>query len=158
MNAGKIKSDLRPALFGAVTLLALALAAGCGGKYDKPWEAPGKPRLGEYTYWAGYAGFEHANSLSISGGSLFASYDQPGQALAFFTDADPIPANIFRGFVGLQRPTKIGAGKRAIAVADSVETLTVRVYGLSGGEPLVSFTDPDWRRISGLAVDDSGNI
>ncbi|MFH1219172.1 MAG: hypothetical protein V1694_01790 [Candidatus Eisenbacteria bacterium] len=153
-----MKMRRRAAIAGIAIPLAVAWVAGCGGKYDKPLEMPSKPRLGEYAYWDGYAGFEHANCLSIANGKMFVSYSEPSQALAFFSHADPIPTNVFLGFLGLTRPVKIGAGKYAIAVADSLETLTVRIYGLRGGDPIASFTDPDWRRISGLAMDDSGNV
>jgi hypothetical protein len=158
MRELKIKVDRRAVAVGILMLLTLVWVVGCGGKYNKPLETPGKPRLGDYTYWDGYTGFDHANSLSMANGRIYVSYSEPGEALAFFSHADPIPSNVFLGFLGLARPVKIGAGKYAIAVADSVEVLTVRIYGLRGGEPTVSFSDPDWRRISGLALDDSGNV
>jgi outer membrane protein assembly factor BamB len=34
----------------------------------------------------------------------------------------------------------------------------VKVYDLSGGAPLLVVSDPEWKSIGGLAVDDKGNI
>ena len=148
-------------------LLALAvlyLLPGCGGKYDKPLELSRTIRMGEYSYQPAYRGFENSTSLSISLGSLYVAYADTlsvpptGTVRAYFSGATPIPENLVRSFRGLQRPMVVGSGKRAIAVADIADAIFVRVYGLSGGDPIVSFSDPDWNMITGLAVDDTGNI
>lgn len=143
---------------------ALSLSPGCGGKYDKPLELSREIRMGEYSYQDPYRGFENSTSLSISLGSLYVAFADTlavpptGTVRAYFSAATPIPENLVKPFKGLTRPTVVGAGERAIAVADLAEVPTVRVYGLSGGDPMVSFTDPDWNVITGLAVDDTGNI
>ncbi|HEC83531.1 MAG TPA: hypothetical protein ENI46_03470, partial [Firmicutes bacterium] len=51
-----------------------------------------------------------------------------------------------------------GVGRREIAVADLEPSLAVKVYSLSGGDPLLTFSDPDWKMLGGLAIDDSGNV
>jgi hypothetical protein len=151
-------------LLAVAFLAASGLFPGCGGKYDKPLEVDRTIRMGEYIYVPAYRGFENATGLSIAFGTLYVAYadtvSQPptGEVRAYFSDAEPVPANLVVPFTGLTRPTAIGAGKRAIAVADISDQITVKVYGLSGGAPNLTFTDPAWRLISGLAVDDSGNI
>ncbi|MFZ1946314.1 MAG: hypothetical protein WAW06_02090 [bacterium] len=152
------------AVCAAVCALGLALVAGCGGKYEKPVELSRTITMGEYSYLPAFRGFENATSLSVSGGSLYVAFadtlaEPPsGTVKAYFSGGEPIPENLVRPFTGLQRPTVVGAGKRTIAVADRADKIYVRTYGLSGGAPTVSFTDPDWSQVSGLAVDDSGNI
>jgi len=140
-----------------VALVLVGLAAGCGGKFDKPLELSRAITMGEYSYKP-YAGFAGATSLSISGGSIYIAYAASGEIRAYFSDATPIPGNLVRPFTGLHRPALIGTSKYVIAVVDQADKDTVRVYGLSGGGPVVSFSDPAWAGISGLAVDDSGNI
>lgn len=137
---------------------------GCGGKYDKPLELSRVIRMGEYTYQPAYRGFDMAVGLAVTGGSLYVAYADtsaqpaPGAVRAYFSGGSPVPGNLVKDFAGLTKPIAIGAGKRAIAVADLAGSLTVRVYGLSGGSPIVSFSDTAWVLISALAVDDSGNI
>jgi outer membrane protein assembly factor BamB len=150
----------------AMIPVSAALLAGCGGKFDKPLESPQIPPLGEYSHQE-FRWFENAISLSVTGGSVYVAYAESvacaeseavGEVGAFFSDCRRIPRNLVKCFTGLHRPKVIGTGKYAIAVADSSESITVKVYDLGGGDPIVSFSDPDWVDISGLAVDDSGNI
>jgi sugar lactone lactonase YvrE len=146
------------------TCTTLSVLQGCGGKYDKPLELDRVIRMGEYSYQDPYRGFENSVFLSISLGSLYVAFldtiavPPTATVRAYFSAATPIPENLVKSFRGLTRPTLVGAGERAIAVADLAGVLTVRVYGLSGGDPTVSFTDPDWSTITGLAVDATGNI
>jgi hypothetical protein len=141
----------------------LCLAAGCGGKYDKPLEVDKTIRFGEYSYLP-VSGFDNAVALSIAGGTLYVAYSDTaasppsGTVRAYFSGAAPLPGNLFAPLTGLARPTAVGAGKRAIAVADDAGSISVRIYGLGGGAPTFSFSDPDWRALTGLAVDDTGNI
>jgi outer membrane protein assembly factor BamB len=141
----------------AVTALAclVVAAAGCGGKYDKPLEVDRQPRLGAYNYAGTYHGFEGAACLSVTGGNLFISYSDAGELRRYYSSGRLVEGVEFRGLV---RPTVVGTGRRAIAIADSGADIMVRIYGLSGGDPLMSFSDPDWAEIGGLAVDDSGNV
>jgi hypothetical protein len=147
-----------------VAASSLTSIAGCGGKYDKPLELGRTISMGLYSYLPAFRGFEGATALSITGGSLYVAFADSlavppaGEVRAYFSGGDPIPGDLVRPFNGLTRPTVIGAGKRAIAVADRAEQITVKIYGLSGGAPTLSFSDPDWSEVSGLAVDDSGNI
>jgi DNA-binding beta-propeller fold protein YncE len=138
-------------------LVAICLAAGCGGKFDKPLELDKSITMGEYKHQP-YAGFENSAHLSITQGNLYVTYPSTGEVRAFFSIATPIPPNLVKAFTGLHRPTVIGAGHRRIAVLDEFEGLTVRIFGLSGGAPILSFTDPGWVSVSALAVDDSGNV
>lgn len=144
--------------------LGLGVVAGCGGKYDKPLELSRAITLGEYYYLPAFRGFESSTTLSIAGGTLYVAFADsvsvPPSATvrAYFSGGDPISEDLVRAFTGLTKPTAVGAGKRAIAVADAADKITVRMYGLSGGAPTLSFSDPDWSEVSALAVDDSGNV
>jgi hypothetical protein len=151
-------------LIAMIAGVALCVLAGCGGKYDKPLELDRTIRMGEYIYVPAFRGFENSVALSITGGSLYVAYcdtsatPPTGKVHAYYSNGARIPANLVADFAGLTRPTAIGAGKRAIAVADAADPITVKIYGLSGGSPTLSFSDPEWKSISGLAVDDTGNI
>lgn len=144
---------------------AVCLMPGCGGKYDKPLELDRVIRMGEYSYQDPYRGYEGSASLFVTGGRLYAAYvdttvpgSPSGEVRAYFSDGDRISVEVVRPFAGLRRPTVVGGGRKSVAVADIADQITVRVYALSGGSPVLSFTDPDWRAITGLAVDDTGNI
>jgi hypothetical protein len=149
-----MKRGLRPndrtavALGAPAVLLALSfllVIAGCGGKYDKPLELNRVVHMGEYSYISAYRGFENSTSLSICQGSLYVSFfdlmSEPptGTVITYFSSAAPVPENLVRHFNGLEHPYLVGAGK-------------------SGGDPTLTFSDPDWDRVTGLAVDDSGNV
>jgi hypothetical protein len=142
----------------------LALIAGCGGKYDKPLELGRVISLGLYSYLPAFRGFENATALSAAEGTLYVAFADSlavppsGEVRAYFSTGVPISGDLVKPFTGITKPTAIGAGKRVIAVADSADQITVRIYGLSGGAPTLSFSDPDWSDVSALAVDDSGNI
>ena len=150
-------------LLGAALCL-LGVLAGCGGKIDKPSEIDKTIRMGEYSYMPAFRGFDNSVALSIAEGTLYVAYfdslaTPPTAAVrAYFSNGTQVPANLVGDFTGLARPTAIGAGKREIAVADRADEITVRIYGTTGGAPTLSFTDPEWKSISGLAVDDTGNI
>jgi outer membrane protein assembly factor BamB len=133
----------------------LAAGAGCGGKYDKPLEVDREPRLGAYNYAGTYYGFEGAAGLSVTGGNLFVAYRDAGELKRYYSSGRLVEGVEFSG---LTRPTVVGTGRRAIAIADVTDGPSVKVYGLSGGDPVLTFTDPDWAEIGGLAIDDSGNV
>ena len=160
-----MKRGLKRGGIAALVVASLVLlAAGCGGKFDKPLELSRTVKLGEYSYIPAYRGFENSTSLSISLGSLYVSFHDPlseppaGTVITYFSDADPVPENLVKPFNGLERPYVVGAGKRQIAVADSEDVQVVKIYGLAGGDAILTFTDPAWDRITGLAVDDTGNV
>ena len=137
--------------------LWLAFAAGCGGKFNKPVETTRIPTMGEYTCQH-YAGFDGATSLSISGGTIYVAYADQAEIRAYHSIGTPVPGEYVKPFTGLTRPVLIGANLRSMAVVDRAAKDTVRVYGVLGGGPVLSFRDPDWAGISSLAVDDAGNI
>jgi len=140
-----------------VGLVLAGLVVGCGGKYDKPIELDRSITMGEYWYKT-YAGFEGATCLSISGGTIYVAYAATAEIRAYHSVGTAVPADLVRPFTGLSKPVAIGTSKYVIAVVDQADRDTVRVYDLGGGGPRLSFSDPDWIGISGLAVDDSGNI
>jgi hypothetical protein len=140
-----------------VGLTAVAVIAGCGGKFDKPIELDRAITMGLYSYQV-YSGFGGATSLSISEGTIYVAYGTPASIRAYYSKATPIGGNLVKPFNGLTNPTALGTSKYVIAVVDHTERDTVRVYDLGGGNPLVSFSDPSWAGVSALAVDDSGNI
>jgi outer membrane protein assembly factor BamB len=146
---------MRVMKFAAVVIFLTSLSISCGGKYDKPLEVDKEPRLGAYNYAGTYRGFDSATHLAVTGGNLFVSYEETGQIRRYYSTAAPLDAVKFRD---LNRPTVVGKGRKVIAVADGSETITVKVYSISGGNPTLSFQDPDWQQIGGLAIDDSGNI
>jgi hypothetical protein len=140
-----------------VALVLVGLAAGCGGKFDKPLELSRVITMGEYSYKP-FDGFDGAASLSISGGRLYVAFGGSAQIHAYYSSALPIGTDLVKAFAGLHTPRLVGSGKYTVAVLDSSDTLTVRIYGLGGGNPISSFSDPDWKQVSGLAVDDSGYV
>jgi hypothetical protein len=141
----------------AVGLLATLMVSGCGGKYNKPVELKRTVTMGLYAYQP-YAGFTGARYLSITEGSLYVTFETEGQVRAFHSTGTPIPGNLVRPFTGLTSPTVVATGRNLLAVVDKGSQDTVRVYNVNGGAPLHSFRDPDWLKISALAVDDSGYI
>ncbi|MGQ9603525.1 MAG: hypothetical protein ACUVUU_04880 [bacterium] len=145
--------------FGFLVLLPiLPLTLGCGGKYDKPLEVERTPKRGAYNYSDDYPGFEGAVSMAIAGGSIFVAYSDPlaPRKLARYYAKGSLMEDVF--FEGLEHPIAVGAGKHVIAVADSSTMIKVKIYELSGGDPVLEFSDPAWRSVGGLVVDDSGNV
>jgi DNA-binding beta-propeller fold protein YncE len=144
---------VRHALIG---ILAACICAGCGGKYDKPLEVDREPASGAYNYAGSYQdGFNLSTHMAMTQGSLFISYRVEGDVRRFFGSGRRVGDVVFSD---LTAPGVVGVGGKLIAIADSTESLMVRVYSISGGAPLVSFTDPEWKEIGGLALDDTGNV
>ncbi len=145
--------------FNLLVLVSILILAGsCGGKYDKPLEVERKPKRGAYNYSDDYLGFEGALSMAVAGGSIFVAYGDSlaPRKLARYYAKGSLVEDVF--FNGLEHPVVIGVGKHLIAVADSSTTIKVKVYEFSGGDPVLEFTDPAWRSIGGLAVDEDGNV
>jgi hypothetical protein len=150
-----ILTDRGKVLFAAFPIaLALLLSPGCGGKYDEPLEVFKEPQIGTYNYGKDLAGFELATDMVVLCGHLFVSFETEGKVRDHFANGREYPDRVFEGVV---RPTEIGEGPRNIAVVDVLDSLTVRTYSPGGGSPLLSFKDPEWIQIGGLAVDDDGN-
>lgn len=141
-----------------VGILIGLLWLACGGKYDKPLEVERTPRKGAYNYSDDYPGFDGAVSMAVVGGSLFVAYSGPEapRKLARYYAKGSLMGDVL--FNGLEHPIAVGGGNRLIAVADSSTNIKVKVYELWGGDPILEFTDPAWRSISGLAIDDDGNV
>ncbi len=146
---------MRPKNWKISALLLSAVICGCGGMIEKPGESPGGtiPFEGTYTHYASYSGFEGANWLSMSNGHIYLTFESPGLLRSYYSNSKPRPVE----FADVGTPSIVGAGAQIVAVADAT-TLTIRLYSISGGSPLTEFSDPDWRTIGGIAVDDSGNV
>ncbi len=144
----------RSSLVIASALTAVLITA-CGGKYDKPLEVERTPRTGAYNYAGEYHGFAGATSMGVTGGNLYIAYRDSGKVIRYTSGGSPVRDVVFNE---VNRPVLVGAGRREIAVADIEPTLTVKIYPISGGNPILSFSDPDWQSIGGLAIDDGGNI
>jgi hypothetical protein len=144
-------------LLGAMALLSaiLALSAGCGGKYEMPSETEKDPRLGEYIWAGGYAGFEGATDMAVVYGHIYVAYSDQGEVKRYYSNGDP-ERDI--NFDGLDRPFEVGVGRAGVAVADSSDGISVKVYALDGGSPVLTFSDPEWESIGGLAIDGGGNV
>jgi hypothetical protein len=143
---------------GTVAAIALALhlvLAGCGGKYDKPLEVYKEYQAGAYNYGAPLLGFDSGTHMAMTGGHFFMSYRDSGALLDYFANG---VVNSGVEFEGLVSPTIVGEGLRAVAVVETAESLSVKVFRPGGGQPFLTFSDPDWRDIGGLAVDDDDNI
>ncbi len=141
-------------LFVSILVVVVMLAA-CGGKYDKPLEAERTPRTGAYNYAGEYHGFEGATSMGMTGGNLYVAFKEKGEVARYLSTGKHVSDVTFNDLI---RPFLVGVGRREIAVADSDPGLYVKVYAVSGGNPILKFTDPDWQDIAGLAIDDDGNI
>ncbi|MFH1314086.1 MAG: hypothetical protein ABIJ00_12785 [Candidatus Eisenbacteria bacterium] len=128
---------------------------GCGGKYDKPLEVYKEPPSGAYTYVASLPGFWWANSMSMAGGHIFVAFDTTRTVHRYYSSGSQVGDVEFNG---LDRPVAVGTSLRSVAIADSSDTITVKVYEPGGGDPFLVIRDPDWKRISALAVDDDENI
>jgi outer membrane protein assembly factor BamB len=140
----------------ALACLALNLGLpGCGGKYDKPLEYYKEYQVGLYRYGAPLLGFEAATHMAVTGGHLFISYENDSALLDFYSLGAP---NSNVEFEGVIRPTIVGEGARAIAVAETEDSLSVKVFRPGGGQPILTFSDPDWVEIGGLAIDDDDNV
>lgn len=141
-----------------IVISAGLLWLACGGKYDKPLEVDRTPKKGAYNYSDDYPGFDGAVSMAVVGGSIFVAYNDPSatRKLARYYAKGSLMADVF--FNGLEHPTAVGGGNRLVAVADSATSIKVKVYELWGGDPILEFSDPAWRSISGLAIDDDGNV
>ena len=145
---------------GIATAAALCLVlnmvlAGCGGKYDKPLEVYKEYQAGAYNYGAPLTGFYSADHMAITGGHLFLSYPDSSALVDYFANG---VANSGVEFTGLVRPTIVGEGLRAVAVVETADSLSVKVFRPGGGAPFLTFSDPDWAEIGGLAVDDDDNV
>jgi hypothetical protein len=142
----------------AVAAVMVAVAAtGCGRKYDKPLEVYKVPSTGAYNYAQTLPIFDGARNMSMAGGNIFVTFTDSGRAGRYFNNGRRHEDVIYEGLV---RPTVIGAGLGAVAVADSTgpDSTVVRVYELTGGAPVLEIRDPDWGTVAGLAVDGDGNI
>jgi hypothetical protein len=155
--ASRIGTSAMGRLAVAVGLLSLALSihAGCGGKYEMPSETAKDARLGEYVHGGEYDWFEAATSMAMIYGHIYVAYSDEGTVRRYYGDGVPEKDIVFSG---LERPFVVGVGGGGIAVADSSGGLVVRVYSLDGGSPILNFSDPEWKSIGGLAVDDEGNV
>lgn len=144
----------------AITILLAAACPmlfwlGCGGKYDKPLEVYKEPPSGAYNYTDSLVAFDWANCMSVAGGNIFVSFDTTRVVHRYYSSGSVVDDVIF---YGLERPVAVGAGLGAVAVADSSDSVTIKVYDPEGGDPLLVIHDPDWRRVSALAVDDDENV
>jgi outer membrane protein assembly factor BamB len=141
-----------------IALLVATVAAGamlgCGGKIEPPGELYKEPRRSVYLYAGEYSGFSGASWLGVTGGRLFATFPENGTVVAF-RSTGAVEAGV--EFTGTLKPYLIGIGTYEIAVADSADSVvTVRCYGIGGGEPLWEVEDEEWVEIGGLAVGDDG--
>jgi DNA-binding beta-propeller fold protein YncE len=143
-------------LAAAMCCVMIALAPACGGKYEKPTETPGGevPEEGSYSHIGRYEGFDTATDFSIAFGLLFIAYHPQDDIKVYYNTGRE---NSGIAFSTPERPRLVAAGGRRVAVADS-SSLTISVYDWTGGDPLLSFSDPDWVELGGIALDDSGNV
>jgi hypothetical protein len=138
-------------------LLSLCLVGawvGCGGKYDKPLEVYKEMPTGAYNYADSLTGFTSASCMSMTGGNIFVSLGT-GEVGRYYNNGAQVADVVY---ARLDYSTSVGTSLNAVAVADSSDSLTVKVYSTEGGDPMVVIHDPEWQRIGGLAVDDDGNI
>lgn len=149
---GKRPGTLKVAI---LVMVITTVWCGCGGKYDSPLEVFKKPQSGIYNYGLAYAGFALANHMSMTGGLIFVSFESEGTLRHFFADGEEI---LGREFTGVDRPTVVGTGLRAIAIVDSLDSLVVKVFRPGGGDPIFTVRDPEWKKIGGLAIDDDDNV
>jgi hypothetical protein len=145
---------IRLILILLVSTYLLGLWTGCGGKYDKPLEVYKEMPTGVYNYADSLIGFTDASCISMTGGNIFVALGAGGIG-RYYTSGGRMDDVVF---AGLDRATKVGTSLYAVAVADSSDILTVKVYSTEGGDPTLVVHDPEWRKISGLAVDDDGNV
>jgi hypothetical protein len=150
-----MKGTMKKTTIAVAAMCLLGLSTGCGGKYDKPTEAPGLPPTGAYNYIKPYSGFETASHLTVTGGNLFVTFSETAEVQRYFSTGGRVEGIEFEGLV---QPTVIGKGRASVAIADASDGITVKVYGPSGGAPILTIDDPDWQRISGLAIDDDDNV
>ncbi len=139
----------------ALAFLIMSICPGCGGKYEMPTETGKDARLGEYVYGGEYDWFEAATDMALIYGHIYVAYSGEGAVRRYYGDGDPEKDIVFNGLV---RPFVVGVGRGGVAVADSSDGLTVSVFPLDGGAPILTFSDPEWKSIGGLALDDDGNV
>jgi hypothetical protein len=138
-----------------VALLIMAMLPGCGGKYEMPTETFKDAFLGEYHYDDGYDWFQGATHMAMLYGHIYVTFSEEGAVRRYYGDG--LPEKDIE-FTGLERPFIVGVGAGGVAVGDSSNGITVKVYGLDGGAPILEFSDPEWKAIGGLATDVTGNI
>jgi hypothetical protein len=138
----------------AVAIIAVAVSLGCGGKFEMPSETSREAHLGEYNYSGDYGWFQGGTYMAMIYGHIYVAYSGDAAVKRYYGDGDPEKDIVFNG---LERPFVVGVGGSGIAVADSSSGIKVKVYPLDGGDPFLTFSDPDWRLIGGLATDDAGN-
>ncbi len=161
MSGKPVNSSMNSARFRSIATVAILclvfnmVLAGCGGKYDKPLEYYKEYQLGAYNYGKPLTGFDAATHMAITGGHLFLSYKDSSALLDYFASGVLNPGVEFEGLV---RPTIVGEGLRAVAVVETADSLSVKVFRPGGGEPFLTFSDPEWVEIGGLAIDDDDNI
>lgn len=146
---------LRLSIPAVLLCLILASLLGCGGKYEMPAETGKDVRLGEYVHGGEYNWFEGASHMAMIYGHMYVAFSDEGAVRRYYGDGDPERDIVFSG---LERPFVVGVGSGGIAVADSSDGMTVKVYALDGGVPLLTFSDPEWEMIGGLAIDGDGNV
>jgi len=150
------KVNIRAILTMAALCLVLNMVlTGCGGKYDKPLEIYKEYQTGAYNYGAPITGFQTATNMALTGGHLFISYRDSAALVDYFANG---VHNQAVEFTGLERPTIVGEGLRSVAVLETADSLSVKVFRPGGGEPFLTFSDPDWVEIGGIAVDDDDNV
>ena len=139
----------------ALVALTLAFMPGCGGKYEMPTETSKDARLGQYVHGGEYGWFEGADHIAVIYGHIYVPFSAESAVKRYYGDGDPEREIVFND---LEHPFVIGVGSEGIAVADSSGGMIVKVYTLDGGMPFLTFSDPDWKMIGGLAIDSDGNI
>ena len=136
-------------------ILVLLVMPGCGGKYEMPTETFKDAFLGEYHYNNGYNWFDGATHMAMIYGHIYVAFSDEGTVRRYYGDGLPEKDIVFSD---LERPFVVGVGSGGIAVADSSDGITVKVYSLDGGAHFLTFSDPEWRSVGGLATDDDGNV
>jgi len=135
---------------------ALALVAGCGQEFHLPPQPPpGRtPEPGTYNLWAVWQR-PHPTDLAVFGLYLFVIEEQARVAAYYSARLEPQPIGMVSAYEDLIAPVQIAVSKRDslfVVVADSAD-MRCKVYYWLGGPPLYSFSDPRWKRFSGLAAD-----
>jgi WD40 repeat protein len=142
------------AVLGGGFLVGLIL--GCGGKYDKPLDTDRTPRTSIYLWVKGMTGFQGGSSFGINDGWLYVAFPGAGQLKAYFATGKQVPSVAFED---AGTPVVLGIGGSEVAIADTSDTMTVKVYNANdGGEPLRTLRDPEWEEIGGIAIDPDGNV
>lgn len=145
---------MRPA---SIVVLAAALCAGCGQRFELPPQSGGVVLDPGYIVTRVWTDVPEPTDLALVEGLLYAA-EESTRVVSYSTTSlggAPSPNPLVRPFDHSGRPVLVSGtrsgGEIYVALADA-ESLEVKLYDFTGGDTLSAFRDPQWASFAGLCL------